>query len=217
MMKRKNGFTLLELLIVVGLMGILMALLLPALIKVKDTGSEKRIEVNAKAILVGVNIYKQRYHKWPADTDDLENGVDVYYGSRSDPHELYESEGNAVQGNNKIKWANNNSVIFNRLVRPPDGSGSDAPCIDLSDFIVDGNGNVLMRPGEDEEQYRITFDLDGNYTPSGGTAVGLYRFERVLDDGRWMTVDHYSKQKKYDGNNYWQGLDDDEKALCICN
>ncbi len=149
-MKRSAGFTLLELLVVVGIIGLLMALLLPAIIKVKDNGKKKRAEVNARAIVSAIDGYKLRYHKFPANNTDLSAGQDVTYGLGGD----------------------DNKAVFDKLANPPDGNpDEDDAFIDMSDFIVDAAGNVLKSAPPDGEQYKITLDLDGDYEPSGGVKV----------------------------------------------
>ena len=147
-MKRRDGFTLLELLVVIGLITLLMALLLPAIVKVKDSGQKKRAEVNARAIASAVDGYKLRYHKFPAKNADLEAGRDVTYGAGGD----------------------NNKIVFDKLENPPDGSpGVDDAFIDLSDFPKDASGNLVAKVGG--VQFRITLDINADYTPSGGVKV----------------------------------------------
>ena len=150
-MKRKlGGFTLLELLIVIGLITLLMALLLPAILKSKNKGDAQRIESNSMAIIAAIDGYKLRYHKWPAKNSDLEAGNDVTYGS--DGHD--------------------NKIVFDKLANPPDGNPNEGEAlIDLSDFIVDKSGNVLKGPLPDGKQYEITLDINADYSPSGGIKV----------------------------------------------
>ena len=147
---KSGGFTLLELLIVIGLITLLMALLLPAIIKAKDNGQKQRIASNARVIASAIDGYKLRYHKWPAKDSDLSAGKDVTYGS----------------------VGNDNKVVFEKLVNPPDGTPSqDEALVDLSDFIVDKSGNVLKGPPPDGKQYKITLDINADYSPSGGIKV----------------------------------------------
>jgi prepilin-type N-terminal cleavage/methylation domain-containing protein len=147
---KSGGFTLLELLIVIGLITLLMALLLPAIIKAKNSGQKQRTASNAKAIVAAIDGYKLRYHKWPAKNSDLETGRDVTYGSDG----------------------KDNKIVFDKLVNPPDGNPNQGEAlIDLSDFIVDKSGNVLKAPLPDGKQYKITLDINSDYSPSGGIKV----------------------------------------------
>ncbi len=173
-MKRRDGFTLLELLVVIGLIGVLMALLLPAIIKVKDQGQEKRIEVNAKAIEAAIDAYKMRYHKFPAKNTDLSAGEDVYYGNDTGEYYHNQADKDKDPPERIFECGGDNRFSIRKLAYPPDGNqvSHDDPFIDLNDFIVDGAGNVLKSVGG--EQYRITLDLDGNYFPPGGVAIGDY-------------------------------------------
>ena len=191
--KNRRGFTLLELLVVIGLIGLLMSLLLPAILKSKDSGQDKRIEAGGDAIVTAINAYRLRYHKWPADKKELENGKDAYYGT--DPQEctsqydyiFYTAKNYEHWKNNGWKpetesetrgsthclasdFAGDNHVVFDRLKNPPDGStAKDEPLIDMDDFVTDRHGNVLK--SADGEQYRIIFDFEGNYYPSGGVLI----------------------------------------------
>lgn len=142
-MKQKRGFTLLELLIVISIIVGMMALLLPAIAKMKKRGKEQLYEVQKRAIVAAVSAYRAKYHKWPAPLNDLQAGEDVTYGSDSD----------------------DNHVVFEILESAPQGES----VIDMSDFgHTDRNGNVLNPNGD---QYQITLDLDENYEPSGGISV----------------------------------------------
>ncbi len=61
MANRTKGFTLIELLVVVAIIGILAAILLPALTAVKEGANRKRCAANLKQIGSGFILYSQRY------------------------------------------------------------------------------------------------------------------------------------------------------------
>mgnify|MGYP006432603667 CR=1 FL=1 len=147
-MKRRRGFTLLELLVVIAIMGVLMALLLPAILKFKDKSRATRADVQVRAIGSAINAYRLRYHKWPAHNGDLEAGEDVTYGT--------EDRGNAI--------------IFAKLEFPPDGNqgNPDEPVIDMIGFWKGDDGNVRCFNGD---QFQVTLDLNEDFQPSGGVSV----------------------------------------------
>ncbi len=147
-MKAQRGFTLLELLLVMAIMGVLMALLLPAILKFQDKSKAKRANARVIAIEAAVQAYRLRYHVWPAVDSHMSAGVDVTYGTTG-----YD-----------------NGVVFRKLTYPPDGnsSGADDPLIDINDFALDSNGNGICYLGT---QFKITFDLNEDFSPSGGVSV----------------------------------------------
>jgi len=53
----KKGFTLIELLVVISIIALLLAILMPALSKVKETAKLVICSSNARQLLIGVNTY----------------------------------------------------------------------------------------------------------------------------------------------------------------
>ena len=146
---RKQGFTLLELLVVIAVMTALMGLLMPAISKMKTNAKEQRYEIQKRAIASAVAAYRLRYHQWPGKVVDMEAGQDETYGG-------------GLDGNN---------VVFDRLEFPPDGdeNDSDESVIDMGDFPRrDSDDNVIGAYGD---PFEITLDLDEDYTPSGGVSI----------------------------------------------
>ena len=183
-MKRRDGFTLLELLVVIGLIALLMVLLLPAIMKSKENGKKQRIAANARALETAINAYKSRYHKWPGTDNDLDGGYDVVlYGTNSPMFnykkpvfypgrkKVFVSQSGGKCTMNEpdagvsvsILCRENNKDVISRLSKPPDGtSGSDEPFLDLSDYVKDSHGNVLIGAGQ--RPYRIYLDAGETYT-----------------------------------------------------
>ncbi len=138
-----RGFTLLELLIVIGLMVVLAGLMIPAFHKVQVEGKNRRSETESAIIASAIQAYKLRAGHFPAPTDDLTGGSDVAYGRG-------ESEDN--------RW------VMNEL------RDADPPVLDEGKFRWDSNGNVL-NPWD--QQYRIVLDLDYDGRVDGGNRVIL--------------------------------------------
>ncbi len=66
---KNAGFTLLELLTVIAIIGIFIGLLFSALSGAKMTAKKKQAEVEAESIAMAVRAYYLDFHKWPGDPD----------------------------------------------------------------------------------------------------------------------------------------------------
>jgi prepilin-type processing-associated H-X9-DG protein len=68
--KGGGGFTLVELLTVVGIIVVLMGLLIPSIYTAREKAKQAKCASNIRQLLVGLNLYEQEYKTFPVLRDD---------------------------------------------------------------------------------------------------------------------------------------------------
>jgi len=85
-MKRRNGFTLVELLVVIAIIAVLIAILLPALSRARDTAKKTQCAANLSALGKGLAIYASQFNDTLPNTGP--NGSFWYWDVPKDLNEL---------------------------------------------------------------------------------------------------------------------------------
>jgi prepilin-type N-terminal cleavage/methylation domain-containing protein/prepilin-type processing-associated H-X9-DG protein len=74
---RRCGFSLIELLVVVAIIALLLAILLPSLRKAKEQARSTTCKSNVRQLVLGMTMYLQEYHAFPAHQWKLSDGSRV--------------------------------------------------------------------------------------------------------------------------------------------
>ena len=145
---RKAGFTLIEILIVVGIMAILGTITLGTSRLLIQTSRERRAKVTRDALNVALHRYRTEYQQWPVSKSDV--------GSKKGD---YREGTTAYNGCYWYEWKDNNDEIFDALraggnsegirfldettVYTKTGSGKTAKVVPLSETGANSKGNTL--------------------------------------------------------------------------
>lgn len=70
--KKQSGFTLLELMVVVVILGILASVVAPNLLGSKDTASQKKATVDVKSLETALDTYRLNHNAYPTTDQGLE-------------------------------------------------------------------------------------------------------------------------------------------------
>ena len=112
--KSRCGFTLVEMLIVVGILGVLLGLLSPAMLKQTRVSQEKRSANERKILEAAILEFWHDQKRWPINPSTKPSKDGSYFDNvkKSDAGNAY-----------KIIYQDLNNVVFDQLINAPFGSG----------------------------------------------------------------------------------------------
>lgn len=190
--RTQTGFTLIELLVVVSVIGLLIALMLPAVQLARETARKAMCASNLRQIGLSLAQYTSTYQSFPAGQGDHGRSLLVQLLPGLEQGVLY----NAINGNLPIYCDQNISVIETRLgvfLCPSDASNLMGPATnyagnagraypELALAHFSGVFNDSDSPGE-------------RYVPVSGVSDGM-TFTSALSE--WLVGDRLRRDKKRD-------------------
>jgi prepilin-type N-terminal cleavage/methylation domain-containing protein len=141
--RQRAGFTLLELMVVIGIILILIGLLFPAINKAFDTGRMAATMAEIKNLDSAMRHYYSTYERWPNTMPFIPNPEDIPVSVEGDFAEMLQGLGNDPNGNNPRKTR---FVEFSRF----DANGDP----------VNAWGKKGMKSTPQELRYHLKFDTD---------------------------------------------------------
>lgn len=150
---QSKGFTLVELLVVIAIIGLLVALLLPAVQRARESGNRNTCSNNLKQIALGLHLFNDSFKKFPPAGEGTRYVASTATGAPN-PAQFFQPAYPA----GKVGWAG--ASVAGGTVTPM--SWFDAPCLDTSTLAtnITPNGPTQSTPGGYSPLYFILPYID---------------------------------------------------------
>jgi prepilin-type N-terminal cleavage/methylation domain-containing protein len=118
---RRQGFTLIELLVVIAIIAILIAMLLPAVQKVRESAARTQSANNLKQLALAAHQYEGNFNRLPANAITMPNGLRVSCHWLLLPY-IEQSNLQTASGVSNATYLANARTIVNTFIAPLDTS-----------------------------------------------------------------------------------------------
>jgi len=114
--KGRAGFTLIELIVVIGVIAILFVLMFPAVTSLKEKARAKEAEVTKNALMIAIRAFRTEYGYWPGPTPDVNS---VYTNSTQLNVIRYLLSTSTSENPKGIPFWESTGVVTNNSTRKP--------------------------------------------------------------------------------------------------
>lgn len=115
---RRSGFTLLELIVVIGIIGVLFAILFPAVAGLRERARQRESEIAKKALETAIRAYRTEYGKWPGPNPDV-TSVYTNAAQADVTRYLLSTSAGTDLNPNRIAFWETPGIVTNYYTKPP--------------------------------------------------------------------------------------------------